>query len=74
VSDSSSAVLYQEANRRAHKAMQDNQTRVTAPLDISADEVAYYSNPFERLSRMHAGEHEMMTGFGFDPAFPTLHW
>ena len=31
-------------------------------------------NPFDRLSRMHVGENENMTGLGFPPAWPTRHW
>lgn len=44
------------------------------PTDIPAADVTYYSNPIERLGRMHTGENEMMTGHSFPPAWPTLHW
>lgn len=49
---------YQEANRRAHENFQQvgvGRSRV-APTAIPAAEVTYYSNPMERLGRMHTGE------------------
>jgi hypothetical protein len=68
--------FYQEANRRSQENLQQHgvwRPRVD-PTDISAAEVTYYSNPIQRLSRMHTGENEMMTGLSLPPAWPTLHW
>lgn len=68
--------FYQEANRRSHENYQQGgvgRSRVD-PTDIPTADVTYYSNPIERLGRMHTGENEMMTGLSFPPAWPTLHW
>lgn len=67
---------YQEANRRAHEHLGQGGIRTpTGNLrDVAAADLSYYANPFDRLSRMHIGESEIMTGLGFPPAWPTLHW
>lgn len=65
---------YEEANRRAHPLLMAGQRATIDPDTIADSEVGYYSNPIDRLTRMHMGENEMSTGFGFRPAWPTLHW
>ena len=64
----------QEANGRAHPRLLAGDRPDCSPADLSPGEVGYYPNPFERLARMHIGEREMMTGFGFPPAWTELHW
>ena len=65
---------YDEANRRAHPLLMSGQRPTFTPDTIPSSEIGYYSNPIERLSRMHLGENEWSTGFGVPPAWPTLHW
>jgi hypothetical protein len=66
--------FYEEANRRAHPLLLKGEQPTFTPATISPAEVGYYSNPLDRLSRMHMGENEMTTGFGFSPAWSSLHW
>ena len=66
--------FYEEANRRAHPLLLKGEQPTFTPATISPAEVGYYSNPLDRLSRMHIGENEMTTGFGFSPAWSSLHW
>lgn len=65
---------YQEANRRAHPLLLSGKSPTFTPATIPSAEVGYYSNPIERLRRMHVGENEIMTGFGFSAVWPALHW
>lgn len=66
--------FYEEANRRAHPLLMKGERPTPAPATIPPAEVGYYSNPLDRLSRMHVGENEMTTGFRFSPAWSSLQW
>ncbi len=66
--------FYEEANRRAHPLLLNGERPAFTPATIPSVEVGYYSNPVDRLSRMHIGENEMSTGFGFLPAWSSLYW
>lgn len=66
--------LYQEANRRADPLLRSGARSAVTPEMIPEDEVRYYADPVERLSRMHVGEREGTTGFSFAPAWRVLHW
>ena len=55
----------QEANRRAHPLLLAGQPCEIDPSQLQPDDVGYYPNPVDRLQRMHTGEREMTTGFGF---------
>lgn len=65
---------YQEANRRAHPLLLAGGRPETAPHQLADSEVAYYDNPLDRLQRLHAGEREGTTGFGFAPLWRSLRW
>ena len=65
--------FYQEGNRRVDPLAVSERPRLDLHT-IPASDVGYYSNPIDRLRRMHMGESEMMTGFGFAAAWPALHW
>lgn len=66
--------IVQEANRRAAPLVLAHRPNDINPSDIPAAEVTYYPNPFDRLAWMHAGGGELTTGFGYPPAWSTLHW
>lgn len=66
--------FYEEANRRAHPLLMGNKPPEVSPSQLPRDEVGYYDHPLERLSRMHTGENEMTTGFGFPARWSTLRW
>lgn len=65
---------YQEANRRAHPLMLAGGRPAITPHQLADEDVGYYDQPLERLARMHVGESEMTTGFGFAAAWPALRW
>jgi len=65
---------YQEANRRAQPKLLSGRAPEVEPDDLAPADIGYYGNPFDRLARMHTGEHEMTTGFAFAPAWRELHW
>ncbi len=65
---------YQEANRRAHPALMAGRRPEVGPDQLRPEDIGYYANPFDRLRRLHVGEREMTTGFGFSPMWSTLHW
>jgi len=64
----------QEANRRAHPRLLAGQPCEIDPSQLQPDDVGYYPNRVDRLQRMHTGEREMTTGFGFSPSWSWLHW
>jgi hypothetical protein len=64
----------QEANRRADPQLRSGRRPEITPEDLAAADVGYYADPLERLVQMHIGGTELMTGFGFPPAWPTLNW
>ena len=64
----------QEANRRAHPRLLAGQPCEIDPSQLQPDDVGYYPNRVDRLQRMHTGEREMTTGFGFSPSWSSLHW
>lgn len=63
-----------EANRRAHPYLTRGERPAVTPDQLGLADVGYYANPIERLARLHVGEREMMTGFGFNPLWAELHW
>jgi hypothetical protein len=65
---------FQEANSRAHPLLLEGRRPEVLPTGLTQADVRYYSNPYERLARMHNGEQEMMTGFLHNPMWSSLHW
>lgn len=65
---------YQEANRRAHPLLLTGRRPEIAPNQLSDADVGYYDRPLERLQRLHTGETEGTTGFGYRPLWPRLRW
>ena len=59
----------EEANHRAWKAFSPGGTLPTAPdpSSLTDGEIGYYSDPLERLRKMHSGFRELTTGLGFTP-------
>lgn len=64
----------QEANRLAKALLLAGQRPQVEPDDLAPDDIGYYSDPFDRLRRLHTGEWEMMTGFGFGPMWAAVRW
>lgn len=64
----------QEANRRAHPLLTSGQPPTVRPDDLPIDGIGYYPDPMDRLRRLHVGERELMTGFGFRPLWPSRRW
>lgn len=65
---------YQEANRRAHPLLLAGGRPEIAPHQLVDADVGYYDHPLERLQRLHTGENEGTTGFGFGPPWPSVRW
>ncbi len=63
----------QEANTRAFRLRRENPTAVIQrrdPMSIPAGEVRYYRDPMRRLVALHAGFHEIMTGYSYASPWP----
>ncbi|HVV37558.1 MAG TPA: hypothetical protein VHC63_13190 [Acidimicrobiales bacterium] len=65
--------VYEEANRRAHPLLLEGKP-IPLMTDVVPEDVRYYSDPYDRLARLHVGERELTTGFAFAPLWPSLHW
>ncbi|MCW6003769.1 hypothetical protein K1W54_04130 [Micromonospora sp. CPCC 205371] len=63
----------QEANTRAFRLRKENPTapfQRDNPMSIPAAEVRYYRDPMRRLVALHAGFHEIMTGYSYTSPWP----
>jgi hypothetical protein len=66
--------FYQAANARVALPGDEERPSNASPVSNPEADILYYDNPIDRLSRMHVGESEMMSGQSVAPAWPTLRW
>jgi hypothetical protein len=60
-----------EANHRAWRSFKPGEGKgwpiAPDPASLSDDDIGYYSDPLERLTKLHSGFREMTTGLGYVP-------